>query len=643
MSPNKKVKLDTDKQKTLAAFKFTKVVVHRDEKTEVAIPEVISSRETYLQCNVCQDFFKNQQALSVHRLCKHSKEEVNNNTESLENICKFVSSETVANFVLESMLSVVFKEAEKSVSEAGEEVNEESREESNVKTSKRRGSEKRRQYSASYKLDVIREIENEEATEYSLEEKYKINRSLINKWKNNKKKISDAAVREHKNILKIRPSVKYTLLFTKLVVKLREARRKLHRVNFNWLLTQARILYKEEIGDSTVILGRHVIVNFLKKHNIKMRARQRNRKLPKESFRMDLQKWHVTTRERLVRMGGEEADYDSKWGYFSPKQRFNVDQSPLPFAVNMSRTYHMFDEGADKHKEKVWISQPGSGLDKRQCTLQICFSPVGPQPKLGIIFRGKGRKISEEEKASWHPDVDIYFQENAWADTKFSVEWAERTLKPCVENLKRFVLFCDNLTSQTHEDFKTKISSLGGVVWYGLPNATDLWQPVDAGFGELLKTLINHKLTSWLEGEENADRWYGNSTGFTAKERRILISNWAGEAYNVLVGQKYEKFCYHQFEKTGCLITADGSEDTKITPEGLKDYNVPPPSLLDPSPHTPQGNVIVERDDLFEELEGMEPPDNQFNDNVLNENDYLEDNIEDRIDDHDLKGKEVDV
>ena len=152
MSPNKKVKLDTGKQKTLAAFKFTKVVVHRDEKTEVAIPEVISSRETYLQCNVCQDFFKNQQALSVHRLCKHSKEEVNNNTESLEKICKFVSSEseTVVNFVLESMLSVVFKEAEESVSEAGEEVNEEYREESNVKTSKRRGSEKRRQYSASY-------------------------------------------------------------------------------------------------------------------------------------------------------------------------------------------------------------------------------------------------------------------------------------------------------------------------------------------------------------------------------------------------------------------------------------------------------------------------------------------------------------
>ena len=86
----------------------------------------------------------------------------------------------------------------------------------------------------------------------------------------------------------------------------------------------------------------------------------------------------------------------------------NVDQSPLPFAVNMKRTNHRFEEGANPRQEKVWISQPGSGLDKRQCTLQVCFSPVGPQPKLGIIFRGKG-KLSQEEKDSWHPSVDIFF------------------------------------------------------------------------------------------------------------------------------------------------------------------------------------------------------------------------------------------
>ena len=234
-------------------------------------------------------------------------------------------------------------------------------------------------------------------------------------------------------------------------------------------------------------------------------------------------------------------------------------------------------EGEDPKSSKVWISQPGSGLDKRQCTLQVCFSPEGKQPKLAIIFRGKGKNISEDEKSSWHPDVDIYFQENAWADTKFSVSWAEKTLRDHIEGLDHFVLFCDNLSSQTHDDFKQAISSMGGVVWFGLPNATDLWQPVDAGFAEILKTIINTKFSTWLEDDTNSTRWYGEGESFSAKERRILISQWAGDAYGELVGEKYDRFRWRQFEKTGCLITADGSEDEKITPEGLKDYLVPQP------------------------------------------------------------------
>ena len=58
-----------------------------------------------------------------------------------------------------------------------------------------------------------------------------------------------------------------------------------------------------------------------------------------------------------------------------------------------------------KHSEKVWIAQPGSGLDKRQCTLQIMKRAEGEQPRLAIIFRGKGKRISDDEKLAWHPDV----------------------------------------------------------------------------------------------------------------------------------------------------------------------------------------------------------------------------------------------
>ena len=90
-------------------------------------------------------------------------------------------------------------------------------------------------------------------TELSIEEKYKVNRSLVIKWKKDKEKIVHAVTEEHKNLKKVRPSVKYMNLFNKLIIKFREARKKGHRVNFNWLLSHARIMYKEETKDSSAI------------------------------------------------------------------------------------------------------------------------------------------------------------------------------------------------------------------------------------------------------------------------------------------------------------------------------------------------------------------------------------------------------
>ena len=50
-------------------------------------------------------------------------------------------------------------------------------------------------------------------------------------------------------------------------------------------------------------------------------------------------------------------------------------------------------------------------------------------------------------------------------------------MKPSVEG--RFVIFLDNLEGQIAEEFKKEVANAGGVCWYGLPGATDMWQPVD--------------------------------------------------------------------------------------------------------------------------------------------------------------------
>ena len=62
----------------------------------------------------------------------------------------------------------------------------------------------------------------------------------------------------------------------------------------------------------------------------------------------------------------------------------------------------------------TWISQPGTGLEKRQFSLQVMFPPEGSQPKLAIIFRVQEKRIYNDGKMTWHPHVDIFFQKNAW-------------------------------------------------------------------------------------------------------------------------------------------------------------------------------------------------------------------------------------
>ena len=99
--------------------------------------------------------------------------------------------------------------------------------------------------------------------------------------------------------------------------------------------------------------------------------------------------------------------------------------------------------------------------------------------------------------------------------------------------MSKFVLLLDNLKGQMQDDFKDAVASANGLLWYGLPSATDLWQPVDAGYAASLKALITIEHRKWLDIDNNSNRWFGNKQPYSAKERRILIPHWAGDAWEV--------------------------------------------------------------------------------------------------------------
>ena len=97
----------------------------------------------------------------------------------------------------------------------------------------------------------------------------------------------------------------------------------------------------------------------------------------------------------------------------------------------------------------------------------------------------------------------------------------------------------------------------------------------------------------------------------------MLITHWAGEAYTKLCRNEYNGFRKKLWLKTGCLISADGSNDHKIAPGGLQNYQVPPPhQYLEPAVLLPESNQVD-----FEES----PPSNTM---VVDKNNFLPDDQE---------------
>ena len=118
----------------------------------------------------------------------------------------------------------------------------------------------------------------------------------------------------------------------------------------------------------------------------------------------------------------------------------------------------------------------------------------------------------------------------------------------------------------------------------------------DAGYAQVLKVVIKQEFFNWLDDEDHIDEWYGE-TVFSASEKRILITRWVGKAYRKICDPKYDHLRYRLFEKTRTLITADGSDDDKIQPEGLPNYIAQPPSVIEASLAPPVSGSSNEKGD----------------------------------------------
>lgn len=128
------------------------------------------------------------------------------------------------------------------------------------------------------------------------------------------------------------------------------------------------------------------------------------------------------------------------------------------------------------------------------------------------------------------------------------------------------MLFCDNLDAHVCTGTKS-IFAAGNVFLYCLPpTVTEAIQAIDAGYGRSIRCAVGRGLDAWLLQEDNMTLWESDK-GLTAPERRVLVSRLVSEANKeALANDDARVGC---FERTGMLLTLDGSDDDKIRPQGL--------------------------------------------------------------------------
>jgi len=471
-----------------------------------------------------------------------------------------------------------------------------------------RGQDVRKSYSLLFKLRVISmvrafRIENRKGAQTAVSDLFNVARQNVSHWMKHAATIeADLKVSKGKRGRGYRGYLsfaaprgfkpKYPVAEAAVMGKVRYAIQKKNRITAGMLVSWMKIAMAKHYPDDPKAKDFKAspswVTNFRTRNNLVPR-RPTNKKvlsvtelLPKiKNFHRQLQKFVSTT----VASGVDDPEY----GRFPKDLIFNVDQSPLCLQEEAKTTI------AFKGQEIVQVAEK-DGASKRFCTLQVCIALNGtgkenpPQPKMTIIFRGQGKRISAEERASWDPRVHVMFQKKAWVDGPTHIDWLEAVLSPFMiaHEKKEILLLMDNHSAHSTDEVLSAFAKRGVVPFFFPSGCTHIVQPVDHHLAQHVKERASAILSDMLVSDEVfADQWYGLADGcYPAWKCRVLVTS--------IIGRAWEEICaVRNFESigfsTGCIMTRSGADRSKIPQivfKGIENYQFDEPETASALPAT---------------------------------------------------------
>ena len=246
----------------------------------------------------------------------------------------------------------------------------------------------RKSYTRETKLAVVAFYR--ENNLYKTSKKFELNTKTILCWAAQEKQLTKSS-KGSKHCSKARKP-DHPEMEAKLMEEFREMRGKGLKVKGYCFKLRARQLLSEMEPESSFKFSDGWFDRFKARNKISLRRATNTAQRPASDKLSLVRHFHTTIRSTTKPAEGAES-FDV--GRFKLHQVANMNQTPLPFMFASGETYSRTGE------KTVWVRGGASGLDKRQCTVQLTvFADGEPRVKPLLIFKGTGARITLRERVS---------------------------------------------------------------------------------------------------------------------------------------------------------------------------------------------------------------------------------------------------
>ena len=246
----------------------------------------------------------------------------------------------------------------------------------------------RKSYSREYKLQVVDYYRDPQYSLYVTSKHFDISTKCILRWAKGENKIKKST-KGSKHISHSRAGA-HQEMEEILHQEFLELRRKGLKVKAYWFRVRGQQILAETNPEANFSFSSGWFDRFKARQGISLRRTTNIAQKPANDKEDAIRRFHLTIRNE-AKLSVD--DVQSDVGKYSLRQVANMDQTPLPFSFAGDDTY------SEKGAKTVWVRGGASGMEKRQCTVQLTIFADGvPRVKPLLIFCGKGKRITFREK-----------------------------------------------------------------------------------------------------------------------------------------------------------------------------------------------------------------------------------------------------